>query len=177
MTLPRRRARPDTGLASIRGLAGILRWNAVSASDARWLVAALVALAAWQGGAGHAPGLAPGHGAVLGLVRHPRRTGCATCTERWLAAQRHAGQSAAHGRAGTFSGDAVAPHLDAVAACASPCSRLAYLYDGDATYEAKYCHLRRRRAACLCWPRRRPCGGASTAIPLADETDASGRCS
>ncbi|HOV59359.1 MAG TPA: GNAT family N-acetyltransferase [Rhodanobacteraceae bacterium] len=75
----------------------------------------------------------------------------------------------------TFSGDAVAPHLDAVAALRIAVFRdWPYLYDGDAAYEAKYLatYARSPRSLFVLAFDGGRVVGASTAIPLADETDA-----
>lgn len=75
----------------------------------------------------------------------------------------------------TFAGAAVAPHLDAVAALRIAVFRdWPYLYDGDAAYEATYLatYARSPRSLFVLAFDGTRVVGASTGIPLADETEA-----
>ncbi|HVJ62207.1 MAG TPA: GNAT family N-acetyltransferase, partial [Tahibacter sp.] len=74
-----------------------------------------------------------------------------------------------------YTGAAVAPHLDAVAALRIGVFRdWPYLYDGDADYEARYLatYTRSPRSLFVLVFDGDAVVGASTALPLADETDA-----
>lgn len=75
----------------------------------------------------------------------------------------------------TLSGAGVAPHLDAVAALRIAVFRdWPYLYDGDAAYEATYLatYARSPRSLFVLAFDGARVVGASTGIPLADETEA-----
>ncbi|HEX7113212.1 MAG TPA: GNAT family N-acetyltransferase [Mizugakiibacter sp.] len=74
-----------------------------------------------------------------------------------------------------FAGADVAPHLDAVAALRIAVFRdWPYLYDGDAAYEATYLatYARSPRSLFVLAFDGARVAGASTGIPLADETEA-----
>lgn len=75
----------------------------------------------------------------------------------------------------TYTGAHVAPHLDRVAALRIAVFRdWPYLYDGDAAYEATYLatYTRSARSLFVLVFDGDAVVGASTALPLADETDA-----
>lgn len=75
----------------------------------------------------------------------------------------------------TYSGAEVAPHLDAVAALRIAVFRdWPYLYDGDAAYEATYLatYARSPRSLFVLAFDGARVVGASTGVPLADETEA-----
>src|ERR1043165_7296853 len=78
-------------------------------------------------------------------------------------------------RVETYTGAHVAPHLDRVAALRIAVFRdWPYLYDGDAAYEATYLatYTRSARSLFVLVFDGDAVVGASTALPLADETDA-----